>query len=300
MTSSRRSIARDVTILNDRDADYPERLRRLGEYAPTTLYCRGNLELLNTRSIAIIGARDSTEYGDSVAEMFASELARHGITIVSGLARGIDGIAHMSALAVRGNTIGVLGCGIDVYYPHSNMRLQERVAEEGLLISEFPPGAPAHRHHFPQRNRIIALLADAVLVVEAGPKSGTRITVNWALGYGQDVFAVPGPIGRYESQGTNEICQEGGHLVISVRDILETMHWTEPEACAAADSEMPVDVGDPLLNEVLSALDASARHIDEIGRRCRQSPADTLLHLLQLELDGLVVQHAGMRFARKL
>jgi DNA processing protein len=299
MTSSRRSTAHDVTVLTDRDTGYPKRLRMLGEYAPTTLYCRGNLDLLTTRSIAIIGARDSTEYGDSVAEMFSSELARRGITIISGLARGIDGIAHASALAVRGNTIGVLGCGIDVYYPPSNLRLQDRIAEHGLLISEFPPGAPAHRHHFPMRNRIIALLGQAVLVVEAGPKSGTRITVNWALGYGQDVFAVPGPIGRYESQGTNEICQEGGSLVISVRDILETMHWTDAQL-APADDDAPAPVSDPAANAVLGALDASARHIDEIARRCRQSPGAAALHLLQLELDGLAVSHPGKRYARKL
>ncbi|MGQ0563273.1 MAG: DNA-processing protein DprA [Gemmatimonadota bacterium] len=284
------------------DARYPECLLALGEYAPPRLYCRGNLDLLDTRSLAIIGARDSTEYGDSVAELFASELARRGITIISGLARGIDGIAHETALAARGNTIAILGCGIDVYYPPSNARLQQRIAEEGLLISEFEPGAPAHRHHFRQRNRIIALLGGAVLVVEAGPKSGTRITVDWALGYNQIVFAVPGPIGRHESQGTNEIIQEGGHLVMSVRDVLETLHWTGQAECDddAAEPPLPATIADPQSRVVYAALDATARHVDEIGRRCRQSPAHTLLQLLQLELDGYVIQHPGKRFARRL
>src|SRR5688572_3997803 len=215
MMSWRRSTDRDVTLITDRDSRYPERLRILGELAPPKLYCRGNLDLLTPkRSIAIIGARDSTEYGDSVAELFATDLARRGITIISGLARGIDGIAHRSALAVGGNTVAVLGCGIDVIYPHSNQRLQEQIAEEGLLISEFGPGGPAMKHHFPQRNRIIALLGHGLVVVEAGLKSGTRITVDWALDHQQDVFAVPGPIGRVESEGTNQAIQDGAHLTV--------------------------------------------------------------------------------------
>ena len=301
--SSRRSTDRDVTLITDRDPRYPERLRILGELAPPKLYCRGNLDLLTSqRSIAIIGARDSTEYGDSVAEMFATDLARRGITIISGLARGIDGIAHQCALTVGGNTVAVLGCGIDVIYPHCNQRLQERIAEEGLLISEFEPGAPAMKHHFPQRNRIIAMLGNGVLVVEAAYKSGTRTTVAWALDHSQTVFAVPGPIGRIESQGTNETIQDGGHLVTSTRDILETLHWTDaalPDA-APEDDAAPITIADPTTRVVYAALDATARHVDEIARRSRMGAADALLHLLQLELDSLVIQHPGKRFARKL
>ncbi|MGQ0813676.1 MAG: DNA-processing protein DprA [Gemmatimonadota bacterium] len=300
MTNWRRSTDRDVIIVTDRDEHYPEQLRALGEYSPPQLYCRGNLELLKSRSLAIIGARDSTEYGDSVAEMFATDLARCGITIISGLARGIDGIAHHSTLAAGGNTIAVLGCGIDVYYPHSNARLQDRIAEEGLLISEFVPGTPAHKRHFPQRNRIIALLGSAVIVVEAGPRSGTRITVNWALDHGQTVYAVPGPIGRYESQGTNEIIQDGGHLMLSVRDVLEPLGWMTMQKAQPAGDDVAVEISHPAAAAVLAILDATARHVDEIGRRCNQSASDTLLQLLELELDGLVVQHPGKRFARRL
>jgi DNA processing protein len=303
MMSWRRSTDRDVTLITDRDPRYPERLRILGELAPPRLYCRGNLDLLTSkRSIAIIGARDSTEYGDSVAEMFATDLARRGITIISGLARGIDGIAHQCALTVGGSTIAVLGCGIDVIYPHCNQRLQERIAEEGLLISEFDPGAPARKHHFPQRNRIIALLGNGVLVVEAAYRSGTRTTVAWALDHEQTVFAVPGPIGRAESQGTNETIQDGGHLVTSTRDILETLHWTDaalPDA-ALEDDAVPATIADPATRAVYAALDATARHVDEIARRSRLSAADALLHLFQLELDGVVTQHPGKRFARTL
>ena len=304
MMSWRRSTAPDVTLITDRDPRYPRRLRILGELAPPKLYCRGNLELLTAeRSIAIIGARDSTEYGDSVAEMFATDLARRGITIISGLARGIDGIAHRCALTAGGSTIAVLGCGIDVIYPHSNQRLQEQIAEEGLLISEFELGAPARKHHFPQRNRIIAMLGSGVLVVEAAYKSGTRITVRWALDHGQTVLAVPGPIGRAESQGTNEIIQEGGHLIISTRDVLEILHWTDSTA-AEQSTEVPgaldAAITDPGARAVFACVEATARHIDEIARRCSRTASETLLHLFQLELDGRVVQHPGKRFARKL
>jgi DNA processing protein len=254
---------------------------------------------LQERIIAIVGARDSTEYGDSAAEMFATELARRGIVLISGLARGIDSIAHRRALELGTGTIAVLGCGIDVYYPHQNAHLQDRIAEEGLLISEFEPGMPAMRHHFPQRNRLIALLSNGVLVVEAGPKSGTRITAGWALRYGMDVFAIPGPIGRHESQGTNETIQDGGHLVMSVRDILEILHWTDaklrevPYQKATTEPSLPA-------NKLLSSIDVTSVHVDELARRCGLSIPETLGLLVQLELDGLVVQQPGKRFSRKL
>ena len=302
MMSWRRSTDPDVTLVTDRDALYPERLRRLGELAPPKLYCRGNLDLLTSeRSIAIIGARDSTEYGDSVAELFATDLARRGITIISGLARGIDGIAHKSALTVGGNTVAVLGCGIDVIYPHSNQRLQERIAEEGLLISEFEPGAPAMKHHFPQRNRIIALLGHGLVVIEAGLKSGTRITVDWALDHQQDVFAVPGPIGRVESEGTNQAIQDGAHLTVSTRDILEVLHWTDAELPENNEvDDVVTGIADPVTRAIYATLDATARHIDEIARGCNMSASEALMHLLALELDGHVVQHPGKRFAKLL
>lgn len=294
MTSWRKSTDRDVTILNDRDARYPERLRTLGDLAPPTLYCRGNLELLDSKqSIAIIGARDSTEYGDSVAETFACDLARRGVTIISGLARGIDGIAHKSALDVGGGTVAVLGCGIDVYYPQCNARLQDQIAHEGLLISEFAPGTPAYKNNFRVRNRIIALLAHGLFVVEAKHKSGTHITVEWALRYSQTVFAVPGPIGRAESEGTNAILMDGGAMVVSPRDIMEVMGWRyEP---------IVSEVSEPVSEtKVLSALGSIARHVDVIAQKCGLTSAATLMELLELELEGLVVQHPGKRFSKPI
>lgn len=297
MTSSRRNTALDVNLVYDCDANYPGRLKYLGEFAPPRLFCRGNLDLLNpNRSIAIIGARDSTEYGDSVAQLFATDLARRGITIVSGLARGIDGIAHESALEARGTTVAVLGCGIDVDYPPRNARLQARIAQEGLLISEFTPGTPAFPRNFPQRNRIIAMLPNAVLVVEAELKSGTQSTVRWALDHGQTVFAIPGPIGRRESAGTNELIRDGGHIALSPRDILEAMQWSDAQLPDCDDASPAI--ADHSARAVYAALDLTGRHVDEIARRCRQSAAETLLRLLHLELDGQVRQHPGKRFSR--
>ncbi|HEX6559808.1 MAG TPA: DNA-processing protein DprA [Longimicrobiales bacterium] len=289
-----------VTVLTVFDEAYPARLRRLQSYQPTVLFCRGRTELLDAeRSIAIIGARNSTEYGDSVAEMFASELAQHAVVIVSGLARGIDSVAHRAALDARGDTVAVLGCGIDVFYPPANARLQQRIAEQGLLISEFAPGQPALPYHFPQRNRIIAMLGRGVLVVEAGSRSGTRRTVDWALDHSVDVLAIPGPIGRNESQGTNEIIQQGGHLVVCVRDILEVLQWPARAVERAAEADDgAAHVADADARAVFAKLDVTALHVDDIARRCGRSTVDTLGLLTQLELAGVVAQHAGKRFAR--
>lgn len=289
----------DVSAITIADEEYPESLRKLDDDAPPILFCRGRIELLTARSIAIVGARNSTEYGDSVAEMFATDIAQRGIAVVSGLARGIDRVAHMAALNVNGPTIAILGCGIDVSYPQSNAQLQERIAEAGLLVSEFAPGETAYPYNFPKRNRIIALLPEALLVIEAGPKSGTRKTVDWSLAYNGTVFAVPGPIGRLESQGTNEIIQEGGNLVTSVRDILETMHWVapEPDATDAEDSTANT-IHSPDARLVFSKLEPVALHIDEIARRAGRKTTETLVLLTQLELDGYVVQHPGKRFSR--
>lgn len=292
---------RRIELITMRDPRYPASFRRLNEFAPPMLFCRGRTDLLAARNLAIVGARDSTEYGDSVAAMFATELARRGVVITSGLARGIDSIAHNSALDAGAPTIAFLGCGIDVHYPPCNARLQERIAEEGLLVTEFAPGDSAFPFHFPQRNRLIALLGSGVLVIEAGPKSGTRRTVEWALDYQIEVLAVPGPIGRYESQGTNEIIRDGGHIVMSVRDILELLHWSDPvPEEVVSDDAAPATVTTPAARSVFEALDATAVHIDEIARRAGLPVHETLGLLVELEIDGIAVAHPGKRFARNL
>ena len=290
----------DVDVLTSASPNYPQRLTdHLQELRPPILFLRGRSELLHTRGIGIVGARNSTEYGDSVAEMFATDLARHGFTIISGLARGIDSIAHRAALSVGGNTIAIMGCGVDVYYPPGNAALQDRIAEEGLLVSEFPPGATGHAHHFPYRNRIIALLGEGLVVVEASHKSGTRHTINWAVEHNGEVFAVPGPIGRRESEGTNEAIRDGATMITSVDDIFLKLTPVTPLQPLPDDVVQPLP-SSSLQSEVYSTLDGLPTHIDDIARRCNQTAAQTLTVLMQLELEGYAVQHSGKRFSRTL
>jgi DNA processing protein len=280
------------------DVDYPESLARLAELRPPVLFCRGKTELLHSKIVAVVGTRRSTEYGNAAAEMIAHDLADHGITVISGLALGIDTHAHLGAFAAEGNTIAILGCGIDVFYPHRNQRLQERIATEGLLISEFAPGAPAVKHHFLQRNRLIALLARAVVVVEAGRKSGTNNTVKWALDYGVDVFAVPGPIGREASVGTNALIQDGAKLVTCSLDILQQLPW-KIEAPRPAGSRPPAPIPlQPTEARIYDALGPVALQIDQIARTARLDTATALALLAHLELTGLVRQLPGKRFMR--
>ena len=291
----RRSHTQVITV---GDVVYPKSLAPLEYLRPPVLFCRGNLDLLDSNAIAIVGTRRSTEYGNEAAEILAHDLARRGITIISGLALGIDTHAHRGAFTAGGNTIAVLGCGIDVYYPHRNQRLQDRIASEGLLISEFCPGEPAMAHHFLQRNRLIALLASAVVVVEAGRKSGTSNTVEWAQNYNVDVFAVPGPIGREASVGTNALIRDGAPMVFSAIDLLEQLHW-RIDVDVERDSDIaPSPMLDKTSARVYRAVGPIALQIDRIARNAGLETARALAVLAELELDGFVRQLPGKRFMR--
>ena len=280
------------------DADYPKRLFRLRKLMPPVLFYRGNLELAHAPSVAMVGTRRSTEYGNAAAEMLAGELVAHGLVIISGLALGIDTHAHVGALQAGGTTIAVLGCGINVLYPHRNARLQERIANEGLLLSEFAPGEPAMKHHFLQRNRIIAVLGGGVVVVEAGTRSGSLNTAKWADDHSINVFAVPGPIGREASYGTNALLQDGTPMVISARDIIEQLPW---KGLRRATSQTEV-MREPQLEgaeaRIYRTLGPTALHVDQIARSARCTSADALNVLVELELAGMVRQHPGKRFTR--
>ncbi len=283
-----------VTVANE---DYPARLQKLEGEKPPMLFYRGDYELVHAQSIAVVGTRRSTEYGNAATELLVADLTRYGLGIISGLALGIDTQAHRTALEAGGNTIAVLGCGIDVWYPQRNAPLQERIATAGLLLSEFVPGEPALPHHFLQRNRLIALLAGGVLVVEAGMKSGTRNTVDWALRYGINVFAVPGPIGRDASCGTNALIQDGAIMVTCVRDIVEQLPWRLQPESTSAISSTPDFVGNPAAGAILKVLGPVGMQIDQIARAARCPTSDALALLAELELDGFVRQLPGKRFA---
>lgn len=211
-----------VIKINMNSKWYPERLRNI-DSPPKELYCLGNLELLNYKnSIAIIGSRNCSVYGERVAKEFAEGLSKNDVCIVSGLARGIDAFAHIGCLNTNGKTIAVLGSGLDMIYPKENEKLFYKIFQnDGLIISEYPLGTKPLKQHFPARNRIISGLSDGVLVIEARKNSGTNITVDFALEQGKDIFVIPGNIYSKTSDGTNFLIKEGAIPVTTYEDILE-------------------------------------------------------------------------------
>ena len=208
-----------ITIDND---EYPESLKNIYN-PPKELYCLGNTKLLNnTNKLAIIGCRDYSEYGKNIAKKFAYMLAKQGIVIVSGGARGIDSFAHQGAIMAKSATIAVLGNGIDYVYPPENKSLEEEIIRNnGLLLSEYPNGTKPSKYTFPERNRIISALSKGILVVEAKQKSGTLITVDFGLEQGKNIYAIPGNINSINATGTNELIKQGAKLVTDINDIIE-------------------------------------------------------------------------------
>lgn len=216
-------LKNDIKIINISDDNYPAKLKNI--YAPPiTIFAKGDISLLNSKSIAIVGSREPSKYGIYVAEKFSKELSKEGITIVSGLARGIDTFAHVGALSSFGKTIAVLGSGIDVVYPKENAKYYREISEKGLIISEYIVGTVPESKNFPQRNRIISGLSDGVLVVEARKNSGTMITTDFALEQGKELYVIPGNITSNLSAGTNNLIKEGAKLVTDVYEILEDLN----------------------------------------------------------------------------
>lgn len=201
--------------------NYPNKLKQIKNY-PIMLFYKGNIELLNTKCIAIIGNRDFSEYGKKIAIKFSYELASRGITIVTGGARGIDSFANMGANLANSPSIIVLGNSLEFVYPPENKELEEKVLNNnGLIISEYMPGTRGNKYTFPARNRIISAISDGILVIEAKKKSGTTITVDYALEQGKDIYAVPGNITHENSEGTNDLIKQGAKMATSINDILE-------------------------------------------------------------------------------
>jgi len=278
-----------LTIL---DEDYPECLRATAD-PPLVLAFRGDLSILDRTAVAIVGSRKASPYGVNVAELLARQLASRGLAIVSGLAWGIDSAAHRAALET-GTTIAVLGTGIDVAYPRSNRRLQERIAVEGLLLSELPHGTGPQPYHFPVRNRIIAGLASAVVVVEATDRSGSLITARLAAEEGRDVLAVPGSIFSEGSDGAHRLIQDGAKLVRNAEDILEEL-GIESTPVATAPQRLP---DDPEAVRVLDAImPDNALHPDFLVDSA-SSPARLYAILLDLELGGWIRKVKGGAYVR--
>lgn len=216
-------LKNDIKMINILDKNYPSKLKSI--YAPPiTLFAKGDISLLDLKSIAIVGSREPSKYGVCVAKKFSSELSKNGITVISGLARGVDTFAHLGALSTEGKTIAVLGSGIDVVYPKENAKYYKEISEKGLIISEYIVGTSPKSENFPQRNRIISGLSDGVLVVEARKNSGTMITTDFALEQGKELYVIPGNITSSTSVGTNNLIKEGAKLVTDVYEILEDLN----------------------------------------------------------------------------
>lgn len=253
-------MIKNVKVLTIASEIYPHKLSDNLVDPPIVLYYKGNIELLDTLSIAIVGARRLTRYGKDVTEKFSRELSLNGFCIISGLARGADTVAHTECLLNEGKTVAVLGCGIDVVYPKENKDLYNEIAKNGLIISEFPLGTEPYSYNFPQRNRIISALADGVLVTEAGEKSGTIITANLALDMGKELYAVPGSIFSEQSIGTNNLIKsyDSVFMVTNVNDILKQFNIKERDMVKDA---IQLDF---LQQCVVDELSKGRLHIEEI------------------------------------
>jgi DNA processing protein len=259
---------------------YPERLRRLAD-APVLLLARGTPALLLVRAVAIVGARAPTEAGRATARRLAFELARAGLAIVSGLARGIDAAAHEGALAAGGATLAFQACGPERVYPAAHRGLAERVAAQGALLTEFPPGTPPLAAYFPLRNRLISALGEALVVVEARERSGSLVSARCAADQGVTVLAVPGPIDAPTSRGTNRLIQDGARLVLESADVLRELGLAPPAAPPA-----PAPEARGLPGAVVRALRRQPLSRDELAAALGRTAAELAPALLALELDG--------------
>lgn len=278
------------------DPDYPTRLRAIPD-PPVILFSRGDRSLFLRPTVAIVGSRDHTRYGAEVASRLGQEVARAGVVVVSGMARGLDAVAQEAALDAGGTTIGVLGTAVDVIYPAANRALFQRVTANGLLVSEYPPGQRPHVGSFPRRNRLISGLADALVVVEAADASGTLITVNCALEQGRDVLAVPGPINSPTSRGTNRLLRDGATPILEPADLLSAL-GIAGRGEASAPVAVPCNLT-PDEARVFDALNAEPCHIDELALNTGLPIGLLLGTLLGLELGGLIEQLPGSFFRRR-
>lgn len=282
-----------ITAVSIDETSFPELLREI-EDAPVIIYVKGNIEPQDRYAIAVVGSRKPTPYGISVAERISGELASMGLTIVSGMARGIDALSHKGALGVGGRTIAVLGSGLDVPYPPENKMLMEKIAGSGCVISEFPLGTPPHRENFPRRNRLISGMSLGVLVIEATFDSGSLITAKYALDQGREVFAIPGKVTAPTSEGTNELIRKGAILARKAEDIVEEL---APVLKGFIRSQNRLNREATEEEQMLyNILSKEPKQIDGISRESRLPSSKVLGILLALELKGVVKQTTGKRF----
>src|SRR5208282_3960127 len=294
-------------LVNWKDPEYPQSLLQIYD-PPVMLYVRGDMGILNSPSLSIVGTRRPTVYGTQMAERIGRDLASRGLTIVSGLARGIDAIAHQGAMAAGGRAIGVLGTGIDVCYPKENKKLYEKVLERGAIISEFPTGSHPAPENFPVRNRIVAGMPLGVVVVEGAQYSGSLITARLAMEFGREVFGVPGNVTQAVSFAPNQLIKQGAKLVTNAEDVIEEL--PTPVRAALVQAERPESEQRNLLAaaalkpvekklyDLLSTDDP--RHIDDIVECSGLNSSEVLATLFDLEMSGMIRQLPGKQFSKVL
>jgi DNA processing protein len=285
--------AQGIKILTWQDETYPQRLKEI-EQPPPVLYVRGDYLTDDLYAVAIVGTRRVTPYGRQITEELSSYLAANGITVISGLARGVDAIAHQTALKAGGRTIGVLGSGVDKIYPPEHRQLAEQIMNgHGAIISDYAPGTPPDASNFPPRNRIISGLSLAVVVIEAGETSGALITAEFAAEQGREIFAVPGSILAPQSKGTNKLIQKGALPLLSVNDLMQALNLTRMGDHKAARKIIPADATEARL---IGVLGSEPLHVDEIRNQTELPIEKVSATLALMELKGMVRQVGGMNY----
>jgi len=282
----------DIKILTWEDEVYPQRLKEIDQ-PPPVLYIRGEYLPDDLFAVAIVGTRRVTPYGRQITEELSSFLAANNMTVISGLARGVDAVAHQTTLKAGGRTIAVLGSGVDKIYPPEHRALADQIVERGAIVSDYAPGTPPEASNFPPRNRIISGLSLAIIVVEAGETSGALITAEFAAEQGREVFAVPGSIFAPQSKGTNKLIQNGALPLLSVNDLMQALDLTRVGERKAARKIMPADT---IEAKLLTILFDEPLHVDEIRNQAELPIEKVSAALVLMELKGMVRQVGGMNY----
>ncbi len=288
---------RGIRILSRDDPYYPPLLKMI-EAPPPVLYVRGEMPDASAQYVAIVGTRRMTGYGKNVAEELSAYLAGHGVVVVSGLARGVDGTAHQAALDHKGRTVAVLGCGVDVIYPPEHRSLAEAVVRNGALISDYPPGTQPDRVNFPPRNRIISGMACACIVIEAGEKSGSLITARFAAEQGREVFVLPGNFNAPQSQGANRLIRDGARPLCAKEELLEYIRSDQAILPHQLPKPIQMSFESPQEQAMMALIEAEALHIDEITRLSGLPAGKVASMLTLLVLKGFVVEVAPQQFQK--
>ena len=281
-----------IRLMTWDDSDYPRRLKEIDQ-SPPVLYIRGSVLVEDDWAVAVVGTRRVTPYGRQVAAEITRFLAQNGVTVISGLARGVDAIAHQAALSAGGRTIAVLGSGVDVIYPPEHRKLAADIMQNGAVVSDYPVGTQPDGVNFPPRNRIISGLSLATIVVEAGEKSGALITAEFAVEQGRDVFAVPGSILAPQSEGTNHLIEQGARPLLKMSEILEVLKLEQIPEKQNVRRSNPLT---PVEQNLLTHLSAEPVHVDELSGLTGLPIHDVSATLTLMELKGLVAQVGGMNY----